>query len=159
MQGNQEEDISGTPVVDNSQEAVTPETKERYKQMLDGKQKQIDDANHARLVEKTARTVLNNQELLLDIDPDLGREVLKTLHAEGNATTDDYESILETIKGNKKPVERSEIDVERLVDERLKKKEEEKLYAETDQLIKDWLKDAPEDKRDEMRVEFEELVD
>ncbi len=157
-QGNQEED-DGTPPVENSQN-VTPETKERYKQILEGKEKQIDELNRARLVEKTARTVLNNQELLLDIDPELGKEVIKTLHLEGNATTDNYDEILENIKSlKKKPDNKSEVDVERLVDERLKKKEEEKAYAETDQIIKDWLKEAPEDKRDEMRVEFEELVD
>lgn len=156
-QGNQEEDVQGTPPVDNSQ-TVPPETKERYKEILSGKEKQLADVERARLVEKTARHVLNNQELLLDIDPELGKEVIKTLHSEGLATTDDYDSILESIKDSKKP-NNSEVDVERLVDERLRKKEEEKLYAETDKLVQEWLKAAPEDKRDEMRAEFEDLSD
>jgi len=60
-----------------------PSEKEtRYKQIIAGKEKQAKEAEHARLLEKTARHVLAKPEMLSEIDENVGREVVKMLYAE-----------------------------------------------------------------------------
>lgn len=143
----------GTPGTDNSQ---TVAKEERYKQIIAGKEKQAKEAEHARLLEKTARHVLAKPEMLAEINPEIGREVAKMLYAEGLATTDDYDSLVSTVK----PKETTkEVDVDKIVEEKLRKREEERLARETESLVESWLAKIPEGKRDAMKEDYEDLSD
>jgi len=51
------------------------------------------------------------------------------------------------------------VDVEKLVKEEIRRKEQEKLEQETDKMYAKWLESVPEDKREAMREDYEDLSD
>lgn len=149
--------IGEAPEQDNPQgEIVAPETKERYKTILSGKEKQAKEAERLRLLEKTARHVLANPEKLLDLPPETGREVVQILHSEGNATTDDYDSIISSL--NKPLKSDTKISADFDEDALLRRFEEKQEQKQSQNLVNSWISKYAEEKQEELLEEFKEIA-
>lgn len=152
----EEETPTGTRETGYSEEKHEDADKaKRHAEIIAGKEKQAKEAERRRLVAETAIDVMSDNSMLLEMDPEIGKEVVKYLHKKGQATTDDYESIVSGLKGGKK----DEPDIEKIVEERFRKKEEELNARETRKKVDDWLSKAPSDRREEMEAEYLELAD
>lgn len=145
--GNQidEEALEG----DNPQSEVPTDKEERYKQIIQGKEKQASEAEKARLLEKAARQVLANPEKLADLPPETGRVVVKMLYEEWNATTDDYDELVSGLKHKRQEIDEEEI---------LRKFEERQEQKKAKSLVSEWISKYPAEKHDELMEEFEDIA-
>lgn len=155
----EEESQPGTQATGHSETSTEADDdkSKRHVEIIKGKEKQAAEAEHRRLVAEAALDVAYDSSMLLGMDPSIGKEVVKYLHKKGQATTDDYDTLVKILQGSK--TEPKEQDIDRLLDEKLRKREETKLFAETDQIVDQWLESVPDDQREEMKAEYQDLLD
>lgn len=103
-------------------------------------------------IEKFARQVLFNPSKLLELWREEWEKVVRLLYNDWQATTDDYDEILESIKPKEDTTKRVEIDE----DEIIRKLEAKQLKKETERVINDYLSKYDEAQRTLLLDDFKE---
>lgn len=154
-----------TQVVDNSQTPDNTDWKKRYDDSSKEAKKLVEEKNakEGMLLNIAVEHVVSNPDYLENLakeDPDLAEKVVKKLKTDDGEEFDSIEDALKFVKGLKKPwspekkVEKT-IDTDKLYEEFKKRQEQEQTVS----YVEDLFKTIPEDKREEIRNNYNDLIE